>query len=62
MKETYRKNKSTLLFENRNMDLLFTLTDRGYEQFYDDPKPKQMLFDDDMKYIIRKILDKANVK
>lgn len=62
MKETYRKNKSTLLFENRNMDLLFTLTDRGYEQFFDDPMPKQMLFDDDMKYIIRKILDKANVK
>lgn len=62
IKETYRKNKSTLLFENRNMDLLFTLTERGYEQFFDDPMPKQMLFDDDMKYIIRKILDKTNVK
>jgi len=62
MKETYRKNKSTLLFENRNMDLLFTLTDRGYEQFFDEPMPKQMLFEDDMKYIIRKILDKTNDK
>lgn len=62
IKETYRKNKSTLLFENRNMDLLFTLTERGYEQFFDDPMPKQMLFDDDMKYLIRKILDKSNVK
>lgn len=62
MKETYRKNKSTLLFENRNMDLLFTLTDRGYEQFFNEPMPKQMLFEEDMKYIIRKILDRTNVK
>lgn len=62
LKETYRKNKSTLLFENRNMDLLFTLTDRGYEQFFNEPMPKQMLFEEDMKYIIRKILDRTNVK
>ncbi|MBX7042594.1 MAG: ribonuclease P protein component [Ignavibacteria bacterium] len=62
LKETYRKNKSTLLFENLNMDLLITLTDRGYEQFLHEPMPKQMLFDEDMRYVIRKILDRKNVK
>ena len=62
LKEAYRLNKEILFTLSTEMNVLISLTERGYEYFRDNPKTKLQFTDSEMKVLLEKIKKKFKSK
>lgn len=55
LKESYRMNKEFFASLNFNLNLIFSLNEKGYDYFISNPKTKKSFIDDEMISLQKKI-------
>lgn len=62
LKESYRLNKLLTGIFSQKLNIIISLTEKGYEHFRNNPKTKFNFVDSEMKVLLEKINSKLTVK
>lgn len=62
LKESYRLNRDISGIKDLNLNILFTLGEKGYEYFKDHPQTKLDFVENEMKILLKKIITKFTFK
>lgn len=62
LKESYRINRAKSGLQSIKLNIIFTLSDKGYSYFKENPCTKRIFIDEEMKAIMEKIKNKFTTK